>query len=284
MSTVAVTGGSGKLGEQVVRELQLQGYHVISLDRRRSKKLHCRQYEIDLSDFGQVVGTLEGAEAVIHLAAIPAPMLDTNAHTFSNNVVGGYNILEAASLLGIRKVVLGSSESSYGFAWAAKPFAPFYVPLDEQHPQLPQECYGLSKVVNEATTAMFHRRNGLDVTSLRFSTIVALEEYRGLQINQPENYKRTLWSYIDLRDAVDSCIAALRHRGGQAEMLNITADDTLSNSLTVELLDRFYPDVTDRRYDYQGREAVVSNRLAKKVLGWQPKYSWKDAIDQQGTT
>jgi nucleoside-diphosphate-sugar epimerase len=277
MKTIAVTGGGGKLGSQVIVKLQQQGYEVVSLDNHLSDVVRCKQINVDLNDFGQVIGALAGVDAIIHLAAIPAPIHFTHSYIFANNTASGYHVLEAASLLGIRKVVMGSSESSYGFAWAPQPFSPDYFPVDEQHQQQPQECYGLSKVVNELTAEMFHRRTGMQVVSLRFSMIVGPGEYRHLAIGKPEAFKHILWSYIDIRDAVDACLAALHTEHAGAVHLNITGNDTLSDWTTAKLLENFYPEVKDLRAPFYDREAIVSISLAQKVLSWQPKHSWADA-------
>ncbi len=276
MKTIVVTGGSGKLGSRVIESLQEHGYEVLSVDNHRSDRVRCKQMNVDLNDFGQVVAALTGAEAVIHLAAIPAPIGYPNSYIFTNNTVAGYHVLEAASILGIRKVIMGSSESSYGLAWASKPFSPDYFPLDEEHPQQPQECYGLSKVVNEITAAMFRRRNGLQVISLRFSMITNPEDYQRLPINRPEAHKHILWSYIDIRDAVEACLMSLHCSYEGAVNLNITSSDTLSDWDTDRLLKKFYPDVTELRTSFRAREAVVSNRLAQELLSWSPNYSWSD--------
>ncbi|TFE29413.1 NAD-dependent epimerase/dehydratase family protein [Cohnella luojiensis] len=275
MQTIAVTGGSGKLGVWVVEELVRQGFRVVSLDEKTSDKLKCKQIKVNLSDFGQVVGAINGADAVIHLAAIPAPLGYTNDYIFANNVSSTFHVLEAASILGIKKVVTGSSESAYGFCWAPKPFSPNYVPVNEKHPALPQECYGLSKIVGEQTGEMFHRRTGMQIFSLRFSLILTPKEYSLSSISKPENYKRILWSYIDIRDAVQACIASLRSEAGGHRTLNITSDDTLSDRPTERLLAEFYPEITDQRRTFSGREALVSNELAKNILEWKPEFSWE---------
>ncbi|MFE4711433.1 NAD-dependent epimerase/dehydratase family protein [Paenibacillus sp. NPDC056722] len=277
MKTIAVTGGGGKLGSQVISKLQQQGYDVVSLDNHLSDRIHCRQIKVDLNDFGQVVGALAGADAIIHLAAIPAPIHFPHAYIFANNTLAGYHVLEAASILGIQKVVMGSSESSYGFAWAPQPFSPDYFPVDEGHPQQPQECYGLSKVVNELTAEMFHRKTGMQVISLRYSMIVGPGEYRHMATAKPETFKQILWSYIDIRDAVDASLAALHTDYAGAIHLNITGNDTLSEWKTQKLLETFYPGVTDLRVPFHNREAIVSNSLAQKVLDWRPKHSWSGA-------
>lgn len=281
MKTIAVTGGSGKLGTALIKELQQQDYKVVSLDHQLSKDLRCKQIKVDMNDFGQVVSALHGADAVIHLAAIPAPILHPFPYIFANNAVAGYHILEAASVLGIRKVVMGSSESSYGFAWAPTPFSPDYFPIDEEHPQQPQECYGLSKVVNEMTAAMFDRRNGMQVISLRFSMITKPEDYSHLSISKPEAFKQIMWSYIDIRDAVSACIASLNVEDRGAICLNITSDDTLSDRQTEELLRTFYPDVAEHRSELPGRTAVVSNKMAQEVLNWRPLHSWENSSNRQ---
>lgn len=278
MKTIAVTGGSGKLGSALIKELLQEGYEVVSLDTKHSNELRCRQITVDLNDFGQVVSALHGAEAVIHLAAIPAPLGYTYPYIFANNVVSSYHILEAASLLGIRKVVMGSSESSYGFAWARAPFSPDYLPVDEEHPQQPQECYGLSKIVNELTASMFDRRNGMRVVSLRFSMITKPEEYKHLMSRKPEAYIKNLWSYIDIRDAVSACVASLKAEDRGAICLNITSSDTLSDLPTTQLIERFYPDVKELRGGLPDRTALVSNEEAQRVLGWKPRYSWTDQV------
>ncbi|TXK74612.1 NAD(P)-dependent oxidoreductase [Paenibacillus sp. N3.4] len=282
MKTVAVTGASGKLGNEVVKHLLKEGYQVVALDEHKSVQFQCKQIRVNLNDFGQVVAGLAGADAVIHLAAIPAPLDHTHSYIFSNNVLSTYNVLEAASVLGIGKVTLGSSESSYGFCWAPKPFDPHYVPVDEEHPQLPQECYGLSKIINEQTASMFHRRTGMQVMSLRFSMIVTPQQYHALEpdIRNPERHKRILWSYIDIRDAVRACIASLGTLTVGSADLNITSVDTLSDRNTEELLDRFYPNVKDRRKHFTGREAIVSTERAFHVLNWKAEHSWSDTIQR----
>ncbi|MDG0791380.1 NAD(P)-dependent oxidoreductase [Cohnella ginsengisoli] len=278
MRTIAVTGGSGKLGRYVIEELRRQGYQVVSLDHRLAEGLPCRQIRVDMSDLGQVAGGLKGADAVIHLAAIPAPVGYPHHTIFANNVLGSFNVLEAADLLGIRRIVMGSSTSCYGFAWASKPFAPAYLPVDEAHPQLPQEGYGLSKTVSELSAAMFARRSGLEIANLRFSLIAAPEEYERMAADarHPERFVNILWSYIDIRDAATACAAALTAplEGGSIS-LNITGDDVLSEGDTAVLIAEHYPEVTDIRANLRGTAPLFANALAKETLNWRPFYKWR---------
>ncbi|MEK0317787.1 NAD-dependent epimerase/dehydratase family protein [Cohnella sp. 56] len=278
MRKIAVTGGSGKLGRYVVEALRSRGCEVVSLDQRIAEGLPCRQLRVDMSDLGQVAGGLAGADAVIHLAAIPAPVGYPHQAIFANNVLGSFNVLEAADMLGIRRIVMGSSTSCYGFAWARRPFSPAYFPVDELHPQLPQEGYGLSKTVGELAAAMFARRSGLEIASLRFSLIAAPEEYGRLaeDARHPERFGKILWSYVDIRDAAAACVAALTAElDGEALCLNITGDEVLSERDTAALVAEHYPDVTDIRADLSGTAPLFSNALAKERLNWRPVYKWR---------
>jgi nucleoside-diphosphate-sugar epimerase len=280
MKTVAVTGASGRLGSWLVRDMLAKGYPVIAIDQHQMDLADCKCLQVNLANFGEVESALHGADAVIHLAAIPAPRGFTNEVIFASNVVTTYHVLEAASILGISNVVTASSESSYGYAWAENPFRHHYFPVDESYPQLPQECYGLSKIVNEATGAMFHRRNGTQITSMRFSMIVSPEAYKQMNssISNPDAYKHILWSYIDIRDAAAACMAAVEKDDLGYEDFNITADDTISNWDTRRLMTTFYPEIDDIRDGLEGRKALVSNEKAKKLLGWRPKHSWQQEI------
>lgn len=278
MRKIAVTGGSGKLGRYVVEALRSRGCEVVSLDHRIADGLPCRQLRVDMNDLGQVAGGLAGADAVIHLAAIPAPVGYPHQTIFANNVLGSFNVLEAADMLGIRRIVMGSSTSCYGFAWARRPFSPAYFPVDELHPQLPQEGYGLSKTVGELAAAMFARRSGLEIASLRFSLIAAPEEYGRLaeDARHPERFGKILWSYVDIRDAAAACVAALTAElDGEALCLNITGDEVLSERDTAALIAEHYPDVTDIRADLSGTAPLFSNALAKERLNWRPLYKWR---------
>jgi nucleoside-diphosphate-sugar epimerase len=167
---VVVTGGSGLAGRAVVDDLMEHGFDVVNVDLvpgdgpapfRRA----------DLVDLGQVYGCMREAQAVVHFAAIPRPTLDVPEVVFRTNVMSAFNVLEAASALGISRVVSASSVSVLGFPFFAQPFAPDYVPIDEAHPLLPQDAYALSKRIGEELAAGFARRGGLSVVSLRFPWI-----------------------------------------------------------------------------------------------------------------
>lgn len=280
MKKVVVTGGSGHLGKWVVKEFVDQGYEVVNGDVKKPEEPLCPTKIIDLKNLGEVYGLLEGADAVVHLAAIPVAYSHANEVTFQNNVMSTYNILEAASGLGIKKIVLASSESSYGIVFAVNRFGPQYVPMNEAHPQLPQDSYGLSKIVNEETAKMFHRKSNMQVVSLRLGNVISPDMYKNFPefIHNSAERDRILWSYIDTRDAASACRLAIEKEGLGAVEVNVAADDTSMDIKSRELMSAQFPNVTDFRSDLTGYETLLCNKKAKELLGWKPVYFWRDHV------
>lgn len=276
---VVITGGSGLLGLSVLKTFVDEGYDVLNVDRIKPREEVCRTVITDLKNLGEVFGALEGADAVVHLAAIPQAYTHANDVTFENNTVTTYNILEAAAVLGINKVVLASSESSYGLCFAKHPIEPWYVPIDEDHPQLPQDPYGLSKVVNEETAKAFNRRTGMQVISLRLGNVIAPETYDRFPswIHDPFQRDMNVWSYIDARDVATACIKGIEVDGLGAIALNITADDTSMDIKSVDLMAKRFPNV-EVRGPIEDYETLLSNKKAKELLGWTPVHQWRDYV------
>ncbi|MFC0212401.1 NAD-dependent epimerase/dehydratase family protein [Paenibacillus chartarius] len=278
---IIITGGSGKAGRWIVKEFIEQGYEVLNLDSRMPDKPECPTLIVDLNDSGQVHNALSAhalrdrtpVEAVVHFAAIPVAFRYPNDVTFRNNVMSTYNILEAAANFGIKKAVIASSESSYGIVFAQHFFAPRYVPIDEKHPQLPEDSYGLSKVVNEVTAEAFHRRTGMQVVSFRLGNILDPDDYERVKSGfaRPEERARILWSYIDARDVASACRLAVEREGLGAVPLILAADDTSSDIPSQELIERYMPGV-ERRDALDGRRSFLDNSQVKRVLGWEQKF------------
>lgn len=277
---VVITGGSGLLGPWVVREFVEAGYDVLNVDTRQPDEPLCPTLVADLTNLGEAYQVLQGADALVHVAAIPRIGIRSDAATFATNVISTYNVLEAAVGLGIQKAVITSSESSYGLVFARHPFSPAYVPVDEEHPQLPQDAYGLSKVVNELTADMFHRRTGMQIVSFRMGNVITPDMYQNFPsfLKDPQVRKTILWSYIDARDAATAYRLAIEKDGLGSVKLNIAADWSSMDMTNRELLQAAYPDVEDVRIDLDTYETLLSNRKAKELLGWQPIHHWRDEI------
>jgi nucleoside-diphosphate-sugar epimerase len=280
MKKVVVTGTAGRLGHYVVEELLNHDYDVLSVDRVKPAKLICPHMTADITNLGECYGILEGADAVMHLAAIPTAYIFPNEVTFRNNVMATYNILEAAAGRGIKKAVVISSECTYGFANSRQGLGPQYVPVDEEHPRLPEDCYGLGKIVGEEIAEAINRRCGMQIVSLRSGNIFNDAMYANFPGFVYDKHKRKglLWNYIDARDLASACRLAIEKDGLGAVALNVFADDTCMAVKSRDLMKAEYPNVTDFRAPLDGYQALFSNAKAKKLLGWKPVHFWRDIV------
>jgi nucleoside-diphosphate-sugar epimerase len=279
---VFVTGGSGKAGPWIIRHFLESGYDVVNVDAHRPAEELCLTIEADLTQLGQVVSALSPHVArgrvpcagVVHLAAIPRPGANPNDELFRVNTLSTYNVLEACGLLGIRKVVSASSESSYGMAFSREILKPLYLPVDEAHPQRPEDAYGLSKIVNELTARMFHRRDGTQILSYRISHVLVPAELANVaaRADRPEERERTLWAYVDVRDFAAACRLGLEKDGLGCEEIIISSEVTASRLPSTELQRRFLPGVTDLRAPITGHQAFFSTEKARRLLGWRQQH------------
>jgi len=292
---VVVTGAGGRLGRAVVSCLQEEGVAVVGVDVKPWSTPGLTTRVVDLRDLGQVYGALAGCDAVLHLGAIPSPTGHPPEVVYANNVLSDFHVFEAAATLGIRRVVQASSVSALGFPYQHRRSEPRYIPIDEDHPLLPQDAYGLSKAAGEMTAAAYGRRGAGSAASLRFPTIVAPADYGPFIAHARADEAGSaplLWAYIDLRDAARACLLALTASYEGHLPLYITAADTTSDQPTDDLLDRYYPTVA-RRAPADGtntrrtaRWPLLDGRRAAQVLSFHPAHGWSDMIarDAGGAT
>jgi nucleoside-diphosphate-sugar epimerase len=283
MERVLVTGGSGKAGRACVRELLEHGYEVINVDAVRPGEALCPFVEADLTDFGQVVEALSGVDsrhdrvdAVVHLAAIPAPGRSTNAATFRNNILSTYNVFEAARKLEIRNLVWASSETVLGLPFDEPPP---YAPLDEEYPARPETAYSLSKFLGEEMAQQFCRWDPeLKIIGLRFSNVMEPADYARFPSfdTDPQSRKWNLWGYIDARDAAQAVRKAVEAPLRGAEVFIIANADTVMTRPNAELMAAFYPSVAFTAEVCQN-ETLLSIGKAQRLLGYEPQYSWRTA-------
>jgi nucleoside-diphosphate-sugar epimerase len=277
VSRVVVTGGAGKAGRAVVRDLLEHGYDVASVDLARNPELtNGQQMVADLTDYGETVDALKGADSVVHLAAIPAPGLKPDELTFRVNTTSTYNVFAAAPLLGLDRVVWASSETTLGLPFERE--RPRYAPIDEEHPPLPEFSYALSKLVSEEMARQFSRWHGIPYVGLRFSNVMEPHDYEQFPgfWDDAQLRRWNLWGYVDARDVAQSCRLALEADLAGAEIFIVAAADTVMNRPSAGLMAEVYPDVELR--DVAELGTLLSIDKARRLLGYEPAFSWRDAI------
>lgn len=290
MKNIVVTGGSGKAGRAVVRELVEHGHRVLNVDRVPSAEPLCHFLQADLNDMGQAIDALrraagtverrrgfEQADAVVHLAAIPAPGLAPDATTFQNNLMSTYNVFSAATLLGVPRVVWASSETLFGLPFTR--VAPAFAPITEAHPMLPENGYALAKGMAEEMARQMHRWNpGTSFLGLRISNLIEPREYPMFAGWQHDARIRrwNLWSYVDSRDVAQACRLGVEAGGLGAEHCIIAAADTVMARPSRDLMAECFPLVPVNR-PLGEFETLQSNELAQRLIGYQPRHSWRTA-------
>ena len=280
MPRVVVTGGSGKLGQACVADLVDHGWEVVNVDQAPSPHPVCPFLRVDLTDFGQTVEALSvndgyrGVDALVHLAAIPAPGLTTNAATFANNMPSTYNVFAAARQAGIKNIVWASSETVLGLPFE---IPPPYIPVDEEYPARPESTYSLVKHLEEQMARQFCRWDpDLKMIGLRFSNVMDPADYAAFPgyDADPSSRKWNLWGYIDARDGAQAVRKALAYEPKGCDVFIIAAADTVMSRSNAELTAEIYPDV-EVRGDIGKHATLLSIEKARRVLGFEPQFSWR---------
>lgn len=277
MHEIVVTGGSGKAGRAVVSELAEHGYRVRNVDLAAGRDPNAPTLDADLTDLGQTIDALKGADAVVHLAAIPAPNLLPDEATFRINTMSTYNVFSAAVTLGLRKVVWASSETLIGIPFERE--QPRYAPIDEEHPRLPESHYALSKLVGEEMAHNFSRWSGIPFVGLRYSNIMEVPDYQAFPTfwDDPTIRKWNLWGYVDARDVASATRLALAAATEGSENFLIAAADTCMPTPSRDLMAAVYPDVPIRKALAE-HETLLSVEKASQVLGYRPANSWRQHL------
>jgi nucleoside-diphosphate-sugar epimerase len=282
---VVVTGGAGRIGRWVVRELFARGHEVTVYDRvAPAERPTGFQFKLgDCGELGSVYDVLRGHDAVIHLAAIPSNQHHPYPVVFQTNVVGTYNVGEAAGRLGLRTMVAASSINALGIPMAERPFGPQYLPVDEEHPRLPQDAYSLSKLVDEETLAALHRRTGLRTIAIRpplmlYGDPAAEGANVRERIDHPERAARVMWVYCDVRDLAAGFVLAAENETVGNETFFLTADDAFAREPLAELMPRYLPGTAEMAKHLTGTTPAVTSAKAKRLLGYQPRHSWREYV------
>lgn len=278
---ILVTGGSGKLGQECLRQLISAGHEVYNVDKVLPRENLCKTMRMDFMDYGQVLeafthieGGWDKPECIVHLAAIPGPSHAANAALFHNNLISSFNVFWAAKAAGIKNIVWASSETLTGLPFDV---APPYLPIDEDIPRRPNWAYSLAKLLDEVMAEEFCRWDPkLKMTGLRISYVKDLDDYKEFPSLQDDPKKQhwNFWSYVDVRDAARALVLAAERSATGFEVFNIFAADTVMERPTAELMAEVYPEI-ELPKDLGRNQSLFSITKAANELGWKPQHSWR---------
>ncbi|WP_194975376.1 NAD-dependent epimerase/dehydratase family protein [Aquiflexum lacus] len=289
------TGGSGKAGKHVIPYLLDQGHRVMNVDLTPLHYPGVDNLTADITDSGQMFNAmssyaaldeLEGGkgipkfDAVVHFAAVPRILIKPDNETFRVNAVGTYNVIEAAVKLGIKKIIIASSETTYGVCFSDGQTDPHSLPLEEDYDVDPMDSYGLSKVVNEQTARSFQRRSGFDIYALRIGNVIEPHEYAELfphYFKNPSVRRRNAFCYIDARDLGQIVDLCLQKDNLGFQIFNAGNDHNGAIIPSKELAERFFPGVPITR-ELEEHEALFSNLKIRKVLGFKEQHNWRKYV------
>lgn len=284
MAKIAVTGGSGKAGRVIVRDLHERGHEVLNIDLRPSPESWSPDAPIpfllaDVTDFGQALealsggSTLPGIELVVHLAAIPSPAHATADQVFRTNITATHAVFSAAARLGLPRVVWASSETTLGLPFDRPPD---YAPVDEAH-VYPETSYALSKVLGEEMARQFNRWHGTTIVGLRFSNIMVREDYQRFPSfwDDPHARKWNLWGYVDESHVAESVRLALEADIDGTDSFIIAAADTVMKRPSRELMAAVFPGVPVAD-QVSGTDTLLDIARARSVLGYEAAFSWRE--------
>jgi nucleoside-diphosphate-sugar epimerase len=291
---IAVTGINGKVGQHAVDALLAAGHEVFGIDQTPAERDDIISIVADLTDYGQTHDALgsigwdilgdtvdKAFDVVVHLAAIPHPRLFSNAKTFENNTIANHNVFEACRRLGLKDIVLASSETVLG--------VPFddtvaYLPLDDDAPRRGRNAYGLSKLINEHVAEEFTKNDPeLRVTALRLSYVQNVDEYDEYPTFADNLDTRAwdLWAYIDGRDVGTAVEAAIHQSDRGFHPYLIVANDSVMPIPTKDIIAERYPN-TPVHGEIAEFGTFLSSAKAQNDLGWTPTHSWRDHVTPTG--
>jgi nucleoside-diphosphate-sugar epimerase len=293
---ILFTGGSGKAGRHACAYLRDQGHRVVNFDRVPLGMDGVDDRLGDMTDLGQVYDVMNSYagfdelvpgtgvpsfDDVVHFAAVPRILVTGDAECYRTNTLGTYNVIDAALKMGVRKIIFASSETTYGMCFADGERKPEYLPIDEEHPVIPEDSYAMSKVCNEVTARSFQRRSGADIYGLRINNVIEPHEYVEnfpAYMTDPDLRLRNIFAYIDARDLGHMVQCCLDTDGLGFEMFNVSNDDHSVALDTDALVARYYQDVPVAKMS--PRETFYSNAKAKRMVGFKPAHAWRMYLEE----
>ncbi len=277
---IGITGAEGRVGQYVVNELLDYEYEVVAITMEPWADSPAENRVADITEYDQLLQAFQGCDAIIHLAGIPHPLRDDETRVFQTNTSGVFNAALAAGNLQIPKLVIASSDCALGITFSHQLTSPAYLPLDEEHPTAPDNCYGMSKLAGEQIAEGMAKRFDMSIVSLRISAVLNTEIYKAdwfiHDLHNPERgVTDNLWTYIDVRDCARAFRLAVEADIPGHEIITIASHETRAIVRSEELIARYFPD-TELRKPIQGFESFQDCSKAKQLLNFEAKYSWRE--------
>ncbi|MFJ8062942.1 NAD-dependent epimerase/dehydratase family protein [Streptomyces sp. NPDC096142] len=286
--TVLVTGAAGGLGTAVTAHLAATGWTVVGADAQPVPyRAHlAATAQGDLCDPAAVRAAFDtalertppdGLLDVVHLAAIPAPGIVDEYETLRINTMSAYTVFQEAGRRTTHRIVGASSAAAIGLAWADRDQAPRYLPIDENHPDLTVDSYGLSKQLSEQAAAFTTRRWGTTTVMLRFPFIgegPRLEARLAEVADDPAANRRELWAWLHTKDAAEAVRAALTAPLTGHHVVNAAAPDTSAQLPTGDLLLAHYPE-TAILAGIGRHGSLFDSTRAQRLLDFTPSHGWR---------
>ena len=275
---IVVTGAAGRLGRRVVQLLVDRGRDVLATDQVEADDLPAEFVRCDLGNSAAVHDVLKGAEAVIHMGAIPGPSRAEPRAIFENNTPADFNVMMSAAELGLRRVVYSSSAFGMGWAHDGNAFVPRYLPLDEEHPMMPFEPYGLTKQVGEDIGRMIARNSSTTVVSLRFTNVPLPEVVAEFPwpAPTPENpLTLVMWAYADARDVAEAQVRSVDADIEEYEAFMLAQPSSRFAEPTIDIVRNNFGDRVEIREGLEGVASVISTEKVQRMLGWRPRHDWR---------
>lgn len=260
---IVVTGSSGKLAQYLVPKLTNK-HEVVLYDKQPPKQSHAHFILGEVTNMDKLIKTFNGADAVIHLAALRSRYNHLPMKVMETNVVGTFSVLEAAHNQGVKKLIFSSSDAVLGIAQSQHDIEPEYLPIDEKHPLKPQDPYGISKTLGEEMCRFYATGYDMNIIALRFSNIFCPgDEQKYLNdARDPSVRRKSLWAWVHVEDAVQAIMSSLASNLQGFEVFHIAADDVcLSNPDVPYLLSTYFPEIPIKR-SLSNQESLIDCRKA----------------------
>lgn len=291
MMKVVVTGSRGKVGRAATQALVDAGHDVTGVDLVRpvfdaGVMVPGKYVMADLTNAGSAYAVVAGADAVVHIAAIPQPTANPPHVVFETNLMSTFNLIEAAVRFGVKRFVNISSESIVGNFFPERPFFPDYIPMDEEHPLLPQDPYALSKLFGEELMDAAVRRSDIRAITIRPSTVHSEDNYEenlGKQVRDASNLSGNFWSYIDVYDLADAIVLATESELPGHEVFYIASPDNAGGHDFEKVFHQYYGSTQIELRELDRKDASgISIAKARRLLGYSPTRSWSDYLGTDG--